>query len=98
MLLYVRFRLSVFSPAQAPFSIHWSCLLMFRKTAFSLVCLLICSAASGARLSAQTWTQYGPLARFSHTGVFDPVTKQTIVFGGQNPSTNTDLNDLWLIK
>jgi hypothetical protein len=71
---------------------------MVRKTAFSLVCLLIFSAASGARLSAQTWTQFGPLARFSHTGVFDPVTKQTIVFGGQNPSTSTDLNDLWLVS
>jgi hypothetical protein len=70
---------------------------MVRKTAFSLVCLLIFSAASGAWLSAQTWTQYGPLARFGHTGVFDPVTRQTIVFGGQNPSTSTDLNDLWLV-
>jgi hypothetical protein len=70
---------------------------MVRRTAFSLVCLLIVSA-SGARLSAQTWSQYGPLARFSHTGVFDPVTRQTIVFGGQNPSTSTDLNDLWLVS
>ncbi len=69
---------------------------MVRRTAFSLVCLLIFSA-SGAWLSAQTWTQYGPLARFSHTGVFDPVTRQTIVFGGQNPGTSTNLNDLWLV-
>jgi len=69
---------------------------MVRRTAFSLVCLLIFSA-SGAWLSAQTWTQYGPLARFSHTGVFDPITRQTIVFGGQNPSTSTNLNDLWLV-
>ncbi|HET8892155.1 MAG TPA: kelch repeat-containing protein, partial [Candidatus Angelobacter sp.] len=70
---------------------------MVRRTALSLVCLVI-FLASGARLSAQTWTQFGPLARFSHTGVFDSVTRQTIVFGGQNPSTSTNLNDLWLIS
>ena len=38
------------------------------------------------------------MPRFSHTGVFDPNTKQTIVFAGQDPATKTDLNDLWLVS
>jgi hypothetical protein len=69
------------------------------KTPLLPVCLLvvICGASS-ARLNAQTWTQYGPVPRFSHTGLFDPTTRQTIVFGGQDPATSTDLNDLWLIS
>jgi hypothetical protein len=49
-------------------------------------------------LNAQTWTQYGPVPRFAHSGVWDPATKSTIVFGGQDPATSTDLNDLWLIS
>jgi hypothetical protein len=68
------------------------------KTPSLPVCLLvILSGASGGWLNAQTWTQYGPVPRFSHTGVFDPTTRQTIVFGGQNPGTNSNLNDLWLV-
>ena len=70
-----------------------------RKTSFLLICLLvICCGLSGAWLNAQTWTQYGPVPRFSHIGVYDSTTKQTIVFGGQNPATGTDLNDLWLVS
>ena len=46
---------------------------------------------------AQTWSQYGPPARFSHTAVFDPTTQGMIVFGGQNSTTGLDLNDVWLI-
>jgi len=70
-----------------------------RSTPASFVCLLViaCGAPS-LRVQAQTWTQYGPLPRFAHTGVFDPTTRQTIVFGGQDPATNTDLNDLWLVS
>ncbi len=64
----------------------------------SFVCLLMISLASSSLMQAQTWTQYGPLARFSHSGVFDPTTRSTIVFGGQDPATNTDLNDLWLVS
>jgi hypothetical protein len=60
---------------------------------FAILCI-----TSGAWLSAQTWTQYGPLPRFAHSGVYDPTTKQTIVFGGQDPATDTDLNDLWLVS
>lgn len=47
--------------------------------------------------NAQTWTQYGPPPRFSHTSVFDPVTKKMIVFGGQDNLTKTNLNDVWLV-
>jgi Kelch motif/Galactose oxidase, central domain len=32
--------------------------------------------------AAQSWTPNGPLPRFSHSAVFDPSTKQMIVFGG----------------
>ena len=69
-----------------------------RKTLGSLVCLCIGWGASSAWLNAQTWAQFGPLPRFSHTGVYDPSTRQTIVFGGQDPATGTNLNDLWLVS
>ncbi len=59
---------------------------------------IILSALSATSLQAQTWTEFGPEARFSHTGVWDPVSDNMIVFGGQDPSTKTDLNDLWLIQ
>jgi hypothetical protein len=62
----------------------------------SLVCLLIISFGA-ASLHAQTWTQFGPVPRFSHSGLWDPSTKQTIVFGGQDPATGANLNDLWLV-
>ena len=48
-------------------------------------------------LHGQTWTQYGPPARFAHTAVFDPASKKMIVFGGQDSATETDLNDVWLV-
>jgi hypothetical protein len=57
--------------------------------------MFLCAAST---MNAQTWTQYGPVPRFSHTGVWDPATKATIVFGGQDPATSTDLNDLWLVS
>lgn len=70
-----------------------------RTTPFLPVCLLVVlCGASSAYLNAQTWTQYGPVPRFAHTGVFDPSTKQTIVFGGQDAATKSDLNDLWLVS
>jgi len=59
--------------------------------------LIILCGISDSLLHAQTWSQYGPEPRFSHTGVFDPSSKQMIIFGGQDPSTNTDLNDSWLV-
>jgi hypothetical protein len=48
-------------------------------------------------LNGQTWTQYGPPARFAHTAVFDPASKKMIIFGGQDSATETDLNDVWLV-
>jgi hypothetical protein len=61
--------------------------------------IIFCSCcASAALLNAQTWTQYGPVPRFSHSAVYDSANKQMIVFGGQDAATNTDLNDLWLIS
>ncbi len=50
-------------------------------------------ASSG---TTPVWTQYGPLARFSHTAVFDPNTQVSIVFGGQQLNTSTNLNDVWV--
>jgi hypothetical protein len=43
-----------------------------------------------------TWSQRGPVARFSHTSVFDPTTQSMIIFGGQQTSDSTNLNDVWL--
>ena len=51
---------------------------------------------SSSFLSAQVWTLHGPQSRHSHTAVFDPTTKQMIIFGGQETSTDTDLSDVWL--
>jgi hypothetical protein len=51
---------------------------------------------TGSFLGAQVWTLAGPQSRHSHTAVFDPVSAQMIIFGGQETSTNTDLNDVWL--
>ena len=53
--------------------------------------------ACNSFLNAQTWTQYGPPARFAHTAVFDPATKKMIIFGGQDSATATNLNDVWLV-
>ena len=47
-------------------------------------------------LNAQIWTEEGPSSRHSHTAVFDPTTGQMIIFGGQDTSSKTDLNDVWL--
>ncbi|PYX49453.1 MAG: hypothetical protein DMG79_08625, partial [Acidobacteria bacterium] len=47
-------------------------------------------------LTAQVWTLSGPSSRHSHTAVFDPATRQMIIFGGQSTATNSDLNDVWL--
>jgi hypothetical protein len=49
-------------------------------------------------LQAQTWTEFGPEARFAHTGVWDQSSNNMVVFGGQDPSTKTNLNDVWLIQ
>jgi hypothetical protein len=51
---------------------------------------------TGSFLNAQVWTLAGPQSRHSHTAVFDPTSKQMIIFGGQETSTDMDLNDVWL--
>jgi uncharacterized protein YjdB len=44
----------------------------------------------------QTWTLHGPPGRRSHSAVYDPISQQMIIFGGQQTPTNTNLNDVWL--
>lgn len=41
----------------------------------------------------QSWSQLGPVARYGHTAVFDPITQQMIVFGGLG--ANGPFNDAW---
>lgn len=62
----------------------------------SLLAFLMVSLST--LLPAQTWTEFGPEARFAHSGVWDPTSGNMIVFGGQDPSTSKDLNDLWLVQ
>ena len=44
----------------------------------------------------QAWSLHGPPGRKSHTAVWDPVSQQMIIFGGQQSSNSTNLNDVWL--
>lgn len=53
------------------------------------------ATAAPDQVTAPVWTQYGPVARYSHTAVFDPTTQQSIVFGGVATVSGTDLNDVW---
>lgn len=46
--------------------------------------------------SSPDWSQKGPVPRYSQSMVFDPVSKQVIVFGGQQTNTSSDLNDVWI--
>src|ERR1700685_959306 len=58
--------------------------------------LLLAFLSSVNLLSAQVWTLAGPASRHSHTAVWDTTSHQMIIFGGQETSTNTDLNDVWV--
>ncbi len=49
-------------------------------------------------VNAPNWTQDGPVARHSHSAVFDPATGQMIIFGGLQTSTSAELSDLWLVS
>jgi len=49
-----------------------------------------------ASVSSQSWTLHGPVARQSHTAVYDPTSQQMIIFGGVDELTGADLNDVWL--
>src|SRR5260370_16316945 len=55
-------------------------------------------AACTPLLNAQSWTLLGPASRPCHSGIWDPVSAQMIIFGGLQTFTNTDLNDVWLGK
>jgi uncharacterized protein YjdB len=44
----------------------------------------------------QAWSLHGPPGRKSHSAVWDPVSQKMIIFGGQQSSTTTNLNDVWL--
>ena len=61
-----------------------------------LICLGIAFWGFGALLNAQVWTEEGPSSRHSHSAVYDPVSAQMIIFGGQETTTSQDLNDVWL--
>lgn len=58
--------------------------------------LLICLLALNPLLQAQTWSRQGPSSRHSQTAVWDASTSKMIIFGGQETTTNFDLNDVWL--
>ncbi|PYX45242.1 MAG: hypothetical protein DMG79_19670, partial [Acidobacteria bacterium] len=58
---------------------------------FSTATLTVNSA-----VSQPGWSEEGPLARLSHSTVYDSATQQMIVFGGQVPSGSNNLNDVWL--
>lgn len=62
--------------------------------AFLFLTIVLGSFPAGA----QTWSLHGPAARYSHSAVWDSVTAQMIIFGGQETNTSTDLNDVWLGK
>lgn len=66
------------------------------RYAFAIACVVVCSLP-GFGASSQ-WIQQGPQSRNSHTAVWDAANSNMIVFGGQNSSTNTDLNDVWLVN
>jgi hypothetical protein len=54
--------------------------------------VMVLSAANGMT-SGAAWTQYGPAPRYHSAAVYDSVTDQMIVFGGEGASG--PLNDVW---
>ncbi len=54
------------------------------------------STALTVTASPGAWTLYGPQGRNSHSTVWDPNSKQMIIFGGIAAVTNANLNDVWL--
>jgi uncharacterized protein YjdB len=53
---------------------------------------LTVTSASGQ----QAWSLHGPAGRRSHSAVWDPVSSQMIIFGGEQTTTDANLNDVWL--
>src|SRR5271169_3247815 len=66
-----------------------------RYTALLLVCFSMLLASSA---SAQKWNRYGPGTRSQASSIYDPSTKQMIMFGGQHAPTNVDFHDVWAVK
>lgn len=64
-------------------------------TALLLVC---CSVLLASSASAQKWNRYGPGTRSQATSIYDPSTRQMIMFGGQHAPTNVDFHDVWAVK
>ena len=64
-------------------------------TALLLVCFSMLLASSA---SAQKWNRYGPGTRSQASSIYDPSTKQMIMFGGQHAPTNVDFHDVWAVK
>ena len=63
------------------------------------MCALLTTSSVG--LTAQQWTNSGPLPRYSHSAVLDPSTNKMIVFGGvltQLSGLGLDLNDVWWLN
>jgi hypothetical protein len=59
----------------------------------SFLAIALLTLTSGLA-QAQTWTQDGPPPRYHHTGIFDSVTDQMVIFGGLQQS-GLPLNDVW---
>ena len=68
------------------------------RGAVGFCCLLVTffGLTSLGSASSPNWSQSGPVPRDSQSMVFDPTSRQAIVFGGQQTNTSTDLNDVWL--
>lgn len=64
---------------------------MKRAVSFVILLLTVCPC-----VVSQVWTLEGPSSRHSHSAVYDPTSAQMIIFGGQQTTTNLDLNDTWL--
>lgn len=60
---------------------------------FSLVLAIALLLATSSQ--AQTWSQDGPLARYSTAGFYDVSTDQLVVFGGLPQAGGVPLNDVW---
>jgi len=67
------------------------------KKTFCTCCFLLLIAGIVPLIAAQSWTPNGPLPRFEHTAVFDPSTRQMIVYGGYSSSNSMQnpLGDIW---
>lgn len=64
-----------------------------RKMSFLLTPLL--AVFLSALAHGQTWTQDGPAARYHTGGIYDSVTDQLVVFGGQ--TATVPVNDVWSV-